>query len=69
MSKEPQSGVIHAAEAYSKQTVLNRLGVSQKVWDQFLDNGLPFTIVGHSRWVTGQALIEHMQRHAKRRGE
>lgn len=69
MPKEPQPGVIHAAEAYSKQTVLNRLGVSQKVWDQFLDDGLPYTTVGHTRWVTGLAIIEHLQRHAKRKGE
>ena len=60
-------GFVRADEAYSKRTVLDRLGVGQKVWDRMLDEGLPYTPVGHTRWVTGQALIEHLTRHAERK--
>ena len=62
-------GVIRHDEAYSKLTVLKRLGISQKFWDKMLDEGLPYTNVGHSRWVTGQALIEHLSRNAKRKAQ
>lgn len=62
-------GRIHAEEAYSKHEVLRRLGVSQKVWDKMLDEGLPYTIVGHTRWVTGKDLIEHFSRNAERKRE
>ncbi len=61
------SGLVRDDEAYSKQQVLQRLGVSQKFWDKMLDEGLPFTNVGHSRWVTGKALIEHLSRNAERK--
>ncbi|MEM6779582.1 MAG: topoisomerase II [Planctomycetota bacterium] len=64
-----EAGVIHADEAYSKRMVLQRLSISQKYWDKLLDEGLPYTIVGHSRWVTGHALIEHLNRNAKTKGE
>ncbi len=30
-----------------------------------LDEGLPYTTVGHTRWVTGQALIEHLAKYAE----
>ena len=60
-------GVIRADEAYSKMAILKRLGISQKFWDKMLDEGLPYTVVGHSRWVTGQALIEHLHKHAERK--
>ena len=63
------TGFIRADEAYSKQMVLQRLGISQKFWDKLLDEGLPYTPVGHSRWVTGQALIEHLNRNAERKKE
>ena len=63
------TGMIHANEAYSKRMVLQRLGISQKFWDKLLDEGLPYTPVGHSRWVTGQALIEHLSRNAEKKGE
>lgn len=66
MSKD-LSGVIRSDEAYSKKMVLQKLCVSQKFWDKLLDEGLPFTIIGHSRWVTGQALIEHLNRNAERK--
>lgn len=60
-------GVIHSAEAYSKQEVLRRLGISQKFWDKLLDEGLPYSTVGHTRWVTGKNLIEHLSRNAGRK--
>ena len=50
------TGVINAHEAYSKQELMNRLGISQRFWDSMLDDGLPFTNIGHGRWVTGQSL-------------
>lgn len=65
--KHKGDGVIHALEAYSKTMVLERLGISQKFWDKMLDEGLPYTPVGHSRWVTGQALIEHLTSKAERK--
>ena len=61
------SGVIRSDEAYSKNMVLQRLGISQKFWDKMLSEGLPYTSVGHTRWVTGQALIEHLSRNAERK--
>ena len=61
------AGRIHKDEAYSKQTVLQKLGISQKFWDKMLAGGLPFTNVGHTRWVTGQALIEHLSKNAERK--
>ncbi len=63
----PQTGVIRADEAYSKHTILQKLGISQKFWDKMLAEGLPYTNVGHTRWVTGQALIEHLVRNAERK--
>ena len=62
-----KSGLIRTDEAYSKQMVLQRLGISQKFWDKMLAEGLPYTIVGHTRWVTGQALIEHLSNNAERK--
>ena len=58
-------GVINRHEAYSKAAVLARLGISQRFWDKLLDDGLPYTIVGHTRWVTGEALINHLNERAK----
>ena len=62
--KSKQTGVIRADEAYSKMTVLELLGVSQKFWDKLLDEGLPFTNVGHARWVSGRQLIDHLEKHS-----
>ncbi len=62
--KAKQTGLIHADEAYSKLTVLERLGVSQKFWDKLLDEGLPFANVGHTRWVSGRQLIDHLEKHS-----
>ncbi|MEK6257895.1 MAG: topoisomerase II [Planctomycetota bacterium] len=67
--KQGTLGSISDNEAYSKQETLRRLEVSQKVWDKMLDEGLPYTIVGHSRWVTGKNLIEHFSRNAERKRE
>jgi hypothetical protein len=64
---QQNTGVIHADEAYSKQMLLHRLGISQKFWDNLLDDGLPYTVIGHSRWVTGRNLIEHLTRKAERK--
>ena len=57
-------GLINSDEAYSKAMVLQRLGISQKFWDRMLDEGLPYTVVGHTRWVTGQQLIEFLKKHS-----
>lgn len=64
MPKLP-TGVISVHEAYSKYEVMNRLGISQRFWDQMLNDGLPYTNIGHARWVTGQALIEYMTKHSE----
>ena len=56
------SGVIRLDEAYSKKELLTRLGISQRFWDQMLDEGLPYSHVGHTRWVTGEDLIEHLKK-------
>ena len=54
MSKSVATGFINSQEAYSKQMVLERLGISQRSWDKMLDEGLSYTSIGHTRWVTGQ---------------
>lgn len=66
MATATHSGLIHADEAYSKRMVLERLGISQKFWDKLLDEGLPYTVIGHTRWVTGKDLVEHLHRNAER---
>jgi hypothetical protein len=65
--KSAAEGVINRHEAYSKATLLARLGISQRFWDKLLDEGLPYTIVGHTRWVTGEAVINHMIQRAQQR--
>lgn len=60
-------GVIRADEAYSKHELLNRLGISQRFWDQMLDEGLPYCNIGHARWVRGSDVIEYMHRNSERR--
>lgn len=67
MKSRDAEGLIHSEEAYSKQEVLRRLGISQKFWDKLLDEGLPYSTVGHTRWVTGKNLIEHLSRNAERK--
>ena len=61
------TGLVHTSEAYNKNMVLERLGISQKFWDKMLDEGLPYTVIGNSRWVTGKDLIEHLHRKAERK--
>jgi hypothetical protein len=60
-------GVIRADEAYSKHELLNRLGISQRFWDQMLDSGLPYCNIGHARWVRGADVLEYMLQHSERR--
>lgn len=67
MRKKLPTGVVNALEAYSKKTIMQMLGISQKFWDKMLDEGLPYTNVGHTRWVTGKELIEHFTRNAERK--
>ena len=67
MKTNTHTGIVHSQEAYSKNMVLQLLGISQKFWDKLLDEGLPYTHVGHTRWVTGKDLIEHLSRHAERK--
>ncbi len=59
------TGVINAKEAYSKTEVMIRLGISQTFWDKMLSDGLPYANIGHSRWITGQSLIEYMNKHSE----
>ena len=65
MSRNNEGGVIRLDEAYSKQCVLSKLGVSQRFWDKMLDDGLPFTNVGHTRWVTGEAIMNYLKEFAQ----
>ena len=67
MKQNETTGVVNAHEAYSKNMVLELLGISQKFWDKLLDEGLPYTTVGHTRWVTGKNLIEHFSQNAERK--
>jgi hypothetical protein len=60
-----QAGVINVNEAYSKSEVMERLGISQPYWGKMLKDGLPFTPVGHSRWVTGKAIMEYLERNQR----
>ena len=61
---QKSTGFIHADEAYSKAVVLQRLGISQKYWDKMLNEGLPYTDVGHARWVSGRNLIRYFEQHS-----
>ena len=60
-------GVIRRDEAYSKGEAMERLGISQRFWDQMLDAGLPYCEMGHGRWVTGTNLLEYMNENAKQK--
>jgi hypothetical protein len=65
MKRQNEGGVIRLDEAYSKQCVLSRLGVSQRFWDKMLDEGLPYTCVGHTRWVTGEDIMNYLKKFAQ----
>ena len=67
MSKMKARGVIRADEAYSKAELFQRLVISQNFWDQMLNNGLPFSQVGKSRWVRGQDLLDYFSRIAQQK--
>ena len=67
MKNTVNTGLIRRDEAYSKRMVMERLGISQKFWDKMIAEGLPYTVVGHTRWVTGEALITHLTRNAERK--
>jgi hypothetical protein len=67
MPKSDSSGVISRDEAYSKRTAMQRLGIAQASWDKLLDEGLAYTQLGHTRWVTGAALIEHLNTRSERK--
>ena len=69
MVSDRNMGLIRSDEAYSKTMLMQRLRISQKFWDKMLNDGLPYTIVGHTRWVTGQALIEHLSSNAERKSK
>jgi hypothetical protein len=45
--------------------VLERLGISQVYWDKMLDAGVPYSEIGHSRWITGDALFRYIEQTAK----
>jgi hypothetical protein len=61
------SGMISAHEAYSKQEVLQRLKISQKFWDKMLDGGLPYSLIGKSKWVSGKDLLDFLARNAEQK--
>lgn len=66
MAKKSYSlGVISAHEVYTKHELFLRLGISQRFWDQMLDDGLPYSICGKSRVVCGLHLLAYFQRNAK----
>ena len=45
--KNQEAGIVNVNEAYSKRAVMQLLGISQKFWDKMLDEGLPYTVIGH----------------------
>ena len=61
-------GVLNRHDAYSKSEVLTRMGVSQATWDRLLNEGLPYASVGHTRWVSGDKLIAHLEKHSVTKG-
>jgi len=63
MSQENR-GVIRADEAYSKAALMDRLNISQRTWDKLLEEGLPYTKVGHRRWVVGSQVLEYLNRNS-----
>ncbi len=67
--KNESLGFISGHEAYSKQQAMSRLGISQKFWDKMLDEGLPYSDIGHAKWVTGKDLIDYMTRTARQKND
>lgn len=68
MASSTPTGVICASEAYTKRELMLRLGISQRSWDKMLDKGLPYTPLGHTRWVTGRAVIEYLENESEQKG-
>ena len=64
---EVSTGRIHADEAYSKHQLMKLLGISQCFWDKMLDDGLPYTRVGQTRWVIGENVLNYLHRNAERK--
>ena len=62
-------GIIHADEAYSKKLLMKILGISQRYWDKMLDEGLPYSRVGQTRWVTGEDILNYLHRNAERKAQ
>jgi len=58
MKQKQDLGVIRADELYSKQELLRRMGISQKSWDDMLQEGLPYAQMGKARWVSGRDLLD-----------
>ena len=58
-------GLVRRDEAYSKTTLLERLGIGQPFWDKMISDGLDFVQIGHSRWVTGEALFRWFEMHSQ----
>ena len=65
MRSSKNFGVIRADEAYAKQELMQRMNISQKFWDKMIQDCLPFTQIGHARWVSGRALIEYLEKKAR----
>jgi len=69
MSKNAEVGFIRADEAYAKQELMQRLGISQKFWDKMLSEGLPAAQVRHAKWVTGQSVIDYINQPQKQKSK
>jgi hypothetical protein len=69
MSNSHNVGLVRADEAYTKQELMTRLGISQKFWDKMLNEGLPVALIGHSKWVTGQSVIDYIVNNSKKKEE
>ena len=65
MAKSITLGVICTHEAYAKRELMQRLSISQKFWDKMIAEGLPVTQIGHGKWVSGQSVMEYLERHAQ----
>lgn len=64
MRNAQSEGVIRSDEAYSKQELMRRLGISQRFWDKMVAEGLPWANIGHAKWVWGRWVIEYLERSA-----
>jgi len=67
MAKPNDVGVISVHEAYAKRELMQRLKISQKFWDKMISEGLPFTGIGHAKWVTGKAVLNYLDRKSQQK--